>query len=174
MSRNKLVLNTDKTHLLVMASKASHRAHQNYGITLNTGTEVIKPVESEKLLGAIISNDLEWNLHIKDGTNKESSMIKILTSRTNALSKVCQIAEFKTGKLIANGIFMSNLTCLIQLWSGTSDFLLAFLQIVKNRAARLVTKSSWHTSTEVMLNQLGWLSVRLPLISKIKEQNIKT
>ena len=155
MSRNKLILNTDKTHLLVMATKAGHRANQNYGITLNTGTEVIKPVECEKLLGAIISNDMEWTLHIKDGTIKESSMLKILTSRANALSKVCQIADFKTRKLIANRIFMRNLTSLVQLWSGTSDFLLAFLQIIQNRAARLVTKSSWFTSTEVMLNQLG-------------------
>ena len=49
MSRNRLVLNTDKTHLLVMASRAGHRAHQNYDITLNTGTEI-----------------MEWNLHVSD------------------------------------------------------------------------------------------------------------
>ena len=97
MSRNKLVLNTDKTHLLVMASRAAHRAHQNYDITLNTGTEIIKPVECEKLLGAIISSDMEWNLHVKD---HEKSMFRILTSRVNALSKVCKLADFKTRKLI--------------------------------------------------------------------------
>ena len=173
MSRNKLVLNTDKTHLLVMASRAAHRAHQNYDITLNTGTEIIKPVECEKLLGAIISSDMEWNLHVKD---HEKSMFRILTSRVNALSKVCKLADFKTRKLIANGLFMSNLISLIQLWSGTSEFLLTFLQVIQNRAARLVTKLSWHTRTEVLLNQLGWLSVRqlgvfhsLVLIYKTKQ-----
>ena len=173
MSRNKLVLNTEKTHLLVMASRAGHRAHQNYDITLNTGTEIIKPVECEKLLGAIISNDMEWNLHVRD---HEKSMFRILTSRVNALSKVCKLGDFKTRKLIANGMFMSNLISLIQLWSGTSEFLLTFLQVIQNRAARLVTKLSWDTRTEVLLNQLGWLSVRqlayfhsLVLIYKTKQ-----
>ena len=176
MSRNKLVLNTDKTHLLVMASRAGHRAHQNYDITLNTGTEIIKPVECEKLLGAIISNDMEWNLHVRD---HEKSMFRILTSRVNALSKVCKLGDFKTRKLIANGMFMSNLISLIQLWSGTSEFLLTFLQVIQNRAARLVTKLSWDTRTEVLLNQVGRLSVRqlayfhsLVLIYK-KKQNGK-
>ena len=173
MSRNKLVLNTDKTHLLVMASRTAHREHQNFDITLNTGTEIIKPVECEKLLGAIISNDMEWNLHVKD---HEKSMFRILTSRVNALAKVCRITDFKTRKIIANGIFMGNLTDLIQLWSGCSEFLLTFLQIIQNRAARLVTKLPWNTRTETLLNQIGWLSVRqlsvfhcLVLIFKIKQ-----
>ena len=61
MSRKKLVLNTDKTHLLVMASRAAHRQNGNFGITLNTGAEIIEPVNHEKLLGAIISSDMEWN-----------------------------------------------------------------------------------------------------------------
>ena len=62
--------------------------------------------------------------------------------------------------MIANGVFMSNLVCLIPLWSGCSDFLLTFLQIIQNRAARTVTKLNFNTRTEVLLNQLGWLSVR--------------
>ena len=103
-------------------------------------------------------------------------MFRILTSRVNALSKVCMLADFKTRKLIANGLFMSNLTSLIQLWSGTSEFLLTFLQVIQSRAARLVTKLSWDTRTEVLLNQVGWLSVRqlgvfhsLVLIYKTKQ-----
>ena len=73
---------------------------------------------------------------------------------------------------------MSNLTSLIQLWSGCSEFLLTFLQVIQNRAARLVTKLSWNTKTDVLLNQLGWLSVRqlvvfhnLVIIFKTKRTN---
>ena len=33
MTANKLVLNSDKTHLLVMATPYQHRQHQDYGIT---------------------------------------------------------------------------------------------------------------------------------------------
>ena len=157
MSRNKLVLNTDKTHLLVMASRAAHRVNGNFGITLNTGAEIIEPVNHEKLLGAVILSDLEWNMHLKE---HEKSLFNTLTSRVNALIKVSNVADFRTQKMIANGIFMSNLVSLITLWSGCSEFLLTFLQTIQNRAAITVTKLDNYTRTEVLLHQLGWLSVR--------------
>ena len=42
MTDNKLVLNTDKTHLLIMATPYQHRMYNNFGISLNTGTEIIE------------------------------------------------------------------------------------------------------------------------------------
>ena len=51
MSKNKLILNGDKTHLLVMTSSRKHLNHQNFGITLDTGTEIIEPSYAERLLG---------------------------------------------------------------------------------------------------------------------------
>ena len=38
MAQNKLVLNTDKTHLLVMTTSQKHKKNQDYNITLNTGS----------------------------------------------------------------------------------------------------------------------------------------
>ena len=38
--------------------------------------------------------------------------------------------------------------------------LLQRLQVQQNRAARIVTKSGWYTSTKVLLTQTGWLSVK--------------
>ena len=87
-------------------------------------------------------------------------MFKGLTSRVNALSKVSRISSFKTRKMIADGIVMSKLLYLIQWWGGGSAYLLQYLQVLQNRAARMVTKLSWSTSTSKLLNQLGWLSVK--------------
>ena len=50
MANNKLIRNSDKTHLLVMASSVKHRAHQNFNITLDTGSEIIEPDKSAKWL----------------------------------------------------------------------------------------------------------------------------
>ena len=157
MTKNKLVLNKDKTHLLVMATSQKHRNQDNFGITLNTGSEIIEPQETEVLLGSIISSNLKWNTHIRD---HKKSMLQGLTSRINALYKISKIANFKSRKMLANGIFMSKLIYLIQLWGGTSEYLLTFLQKIQNRAARSVTKLDWYTSTETLLTQCGWLSVR--------------
>ena len=78
----------------------------------------------------------------------------------NALQKTSKIANFKVRKMIANGIFMSKLIYLIQLWGGTSEYLLTFLQKLQNRAARMVTRKDWYTPTKTLLTQCGWLSVR--------------
>ena len=157
MSKNRLILNSDKTHLLVMTSAGHHRKHHNFGITLDTGSEIIEPGYEERLLGGIVSNDMKWNSHIKD--NKKS-LISILTSRINALSKVSAYCSFRNRKMIANGVVMSYLTYLIQLYGGCPEYLLSALQVLQNRAARLVTRHGWGTSTSFLLLQCGWLSVR--------------
>ena len=172
MKANKLVLNSDKTHLLVMASPYHHKHNQDYGITLNTGAETIEPSYSEKLLGGIITNEIKFNEHLK---NNEQSVFRSLTSRVNALAKISKFSDFKTRKMVANGIVSSKLIYLIQWWGGCSDFLIDFLQVLQTRAARLVTNRGWFTPTAVLLHQCGWMSVRqlvhfhsLVLVFKIK------
>ena len=66
--------------------------------------------------------------------------------------------------MIANGIFMSHLIYLMQLWGGCSSYLIDMLQILQNRAARYVTKLAWRTPTSELLKQCNWLSVRQMII----------
>ena len=156
MTNNKLILNSDKTHLMVMTSTKKHSIYHDFGIYLDTGSEIILPQSEEKLLGALVSNCLNWNSHIR---NNSKSLITALTSRVNALSKVCEYSSFKSRKMVANGVFMSYLSYLMPLYGGCPEYLLNSLQILQNRAARLVTKSDWYTSSAVMLQQVGWLNV---------------
>ena len=46
---NKLVINTEKTHLVVIGSNKHSLLRQQ--VTIDTGSVIIKPVETEKLLG---------------------------------------------------------------------------------------------------------------------------
>ena len=174
MVANKLVLNSDKTHLLIMTTPSKHRKHGDFGITLNTGAELIEPSYSEKLLGGYIANDFKFNEHLKDN---EKSVFRSLTSRVNALAKISILSPFKTRKMIANGIVISKLIYLIQWWGGCSDYLINFLQILQNRAGRLVTKHGQFTPNRLVLHHCGWLSVRqlvhyhsLLLLFKVKLQ----
>ena len=157
MSMNRLALNTDKTHLLVMASAQQHKKEGNFGITLNTGSEIITPSESERLLGAQVSNNFLWNEHV---FGNDKSMVKLITSRINALLKISWSADFKTRKMIANGIVMSRIVYLIQVYGNASEYLLGFLQVLQNKAARIVTRLGWGTATTTLLKQIGWLSVK--------------
>ena len=73
---------------------------------------------------------------------------------------ISKIANFKTRKMLANGIVQSKLVYLIQLYGGCADYLLQFLQKLQNRAARMVTKKNIFTPIKVLLAQCGWLSVK--------------
>ena len=87
-------------------------------------------------------------------------MQRQITSRINALQKISFAASFKTRKMVANGVIMSRIIYAVQLWGGASDYLLNILQVLQNRAARIVTRKSIYTSQDELLNQCGWLNVR--------------
>ena len=61
--------------------------------------------------------------------------------------------------MIADGILISKLSYLIALWGGCSSYLMNSLQIIQNKAARVVTKLDWSAPTKDLLKQCGWLSV---------------
>jgi hypothetical protein len=114
---------------------------------------IIAPSPCEKLLGAYIHQDLKWNEH-------EESLIRSLGSRLGALKMVGKVASFKNRKLIADGILMIKLCYLIAIRGGCSSYLLNTLQVIQNKAARVVTKLDWSTPTEELLKQCGWLIVQ--------------
>ena len=110
MTANKLVINSDKTHLVVMGTRATakHRAE----VTIQAGQHMIRPTRVERLLGGQVCEDLKWREHILGG---DQSLIKQLTSRVNGLHIVASKASLVTRLSVANGIFMSKLSYLIQL-----------------------------------------------------------
>ena len=156
LGNNRLKLNDDKTHLLVMTTQQKKRII-NIDIKINTPTEVIKPIETEKLLGIHIQDDLKWTEYLQ---NNDKSLLKQLTSRLNALKMISWVFSFKIRLMIANGIFCSKLIFQISLWGGTEDYLLQALQVVQNKAARFVARKGKYTPVADLLLQCGWLSVR--------------
>ena len=156
---NKLKLNDDKTHLMVMSTSQARlsRGKKNEPkVKITTPTEVIEQSESEKLLGAWLHEDMKWAEYIM---NSSESLVRSLGSRVGALKKVSQVASFRNRKLIANGIFMSKLLYLIPLWGGSAKYLIRVLQVLQNKAARAMTKLDWFTPTSELLKQCGWVSV---------------
>ena len=155
MASHELKLNSEKTHLLLIQSDAARRANPSFKVELNTGSELIQPSKSEKLLGGIISQNLKFADHIQ---NDEKSMLKVLNTRLNALKKISLNASFKTRKAVANGIIMSRITYLIPLWAGY-EYLMNALQIIQNKTARVVTKKGKMTSISSLLKECGWMSI---------------
>ena len=156
MNSNKLVINPDKTHLMVMANQKDTAKRKE--VTMMAGGYIIKPSESEKLLGGQLHQSLHWKLHIRD---HKGSLINQLGSRLNGLKKVCVNASFDTKLMVANGVVMSKLAYLITLWGGAQQYLLNAVQVQQLAAARAVCGfGCWRWSKRKLLDKMGWLSVK--------------
>ena len=84
MAKNLLLLNSDKTHLIIMATQHQHRLNGDFGIALDTGTDVNVSRFCEKMLGGYIFNNLKWKEHVM---GNKKSLFRTLKSKINALSK---------------------------------------------------------------------------------------
>ena len=140
-----------KTHLLVLTTRQKRRYVDTSSVFIQTPTSIIKPSSVEKLLGAQVHQDMRWVEHIL-GSNE--ALVKSLNSRLGALKKISKVSSFKTRKAIANGIFMSKLIYLMPLWSGCEDYLVRSLQVVQNKAARVVARLSIFTPTKTLMQSL--------------------
>ena len=156
LSSNKLKLNDEKTHLVLMTT-AENRRLNNPIIELAANTEIVDTTSAEKLLGTFIHQDLKWNEYIAEN---ENSLLKSLTTRVNALKKISLYSNLNTRLMIGNGLFMSKLIYLIPLWGGAGSGLLKMLQVAQNSAARYITKSSWYTPKSELMDKCNWLSVK--------------
>ena len=105
MAANKLVINSDKTHLVVMGTRAT--AKNRTEVTIQAGQHMIRSTRVEKLLGGQVREDLKWREHI---LGSDQSLTKQLTSRLNGLQIVASKASLRTRLSVANGIFMSKLS----------------------------------------------------------------
>ena len=126
-------------------------------VKLQAGQYTILPSSSEKLIGGQISQDLKWKHHLQDS---DQSLVRQLTSRINGLCLISSRAIFATRLMGANGVVISKLCYLIQLWGGAEAYLLKSLQVLQNRAARAVTGCNCFTSTRTLLKKCNWLSVQ--------------
>ena len=156
MNNNKLVINPDKTHMMVMGTKKAVLPRQQ--VTMMAGNFSIKPTQTEKLLGGNIHQSLKWNQHIADN---KSSLIRQLTSRNNGLKKISKNIKFNTRLMVANGAAQSKLVYLITVWGGAQQYLIKALQVQQSTAARTVCGfQSWGWSRRRLLKRVGWMSVR--------------
>ena len=163
MTSNKLKINGDKSHLLVL-TKGDGRgggvaaARRRERVTVQAGGKTILPSENETLLGGIIHQSGNWKEMIRHG---KGSVMKQLTTRINALKIIGKNADFSTRLMLAGGLVQAKLTYLLPLFGGAPDYLINGLQVQQLTAARVIVgHQCYKWSTQKILERVGWLSVR--------------
>ena len=134
---NRLKLNDDKTHLLVLTTSQTRRRAGGFeNVVISTPAGDISPTPVEKLLGAWIHQDLKWSEHLQ---NNDESLVRALTTRLSAIKMVCKVATFQTRKMIADGLFISKLSYLISAMDNSSQGIACSMWLVECEAAGYVS-----------------------------------
>ena len=163
LTQNRLSINTDKTHTMLVCTEQKRRHLDTTAVMLNTGSEVISPSPAEVLLGVTVHQDLGFGTHLITG---RASVISSLSTRIGALKHVSRIANFKTRLSVCSSLVLSKILYMLPLYGGAPEYMMAALQRKQAEAMRIVTRRKWSvcgrrlTSTAELLRQCGFLSVR--------------
>ena len=77
-----------------------------------------------------------------------------------ALSQLSKQLPRASKLILANGLLISKVSYMIQLWGAAADSHIQKVQVVVNKAARLVTGHNKRTSTAKFMSECGWLHVK--------------
>ena len=159
---NKLAVNEDKTTVneIMIAQKCSKITGISPSLTVKDrlGNEKILVSGSyTRILGINISNNLNWVHHLETG---ENAIIPKIRKQIGALNLLSSSIPRSSRLLLANGLIMSRICYLIQVWGSASTSQLKKVQIVVNRAARFVTGFHKRTSTIKLMNACNWLLMK--------------
>ena len=115
--------------------------------------ELINRVNKSKTLGVVIDDHLTWNTQIDNITKKVSKGIGMLR-------RIKEYVSTSTLIKVYDAIVLSHFDYCSLVWDECADYLLKKLQKLQNRAARVITGSSYEISSENILSELDWLPLK--------------
>ena len=151
MRSNQQKLNAGKCHLLTMRT---HRKLRSLDRSLEVSMDGVNlmSTECQTLLGCKIRGDLKWN-------DQVNFLVKKLISRLNALRHLRYCCPCSLKKSIAEGIFNSTLVYCLPVFGGLDKNDIKTLQILQNKAARVVCQAPLHAKRTKLFDNLGWLTI---------------
>ena len=148
LAANKLTLNTSKTEFMLIGSRQRIRTfHSSPTLTINETP--IKRVDCVKSLGLNIDENLSWNKHI-------DKISKKIASGIGALKRMRPFVPSSTLKYIYSSIIQPHFDYCCVVWDNCSKSSADKLQKLQNRAARILTFSSYDTNADLLIKKLGW------------------
>uniref|UniRef100_A0A8C7FS31 Reverse transcriptase domain-containing protein n=1 Tax=Oncorhynchus kisutch TaxID=8019 RepID=A0A8C7FS31_ONCKI len=151
MAANFLLLNSDKTEMLVLGPKKQRDLLLNLTINLNGCTVVSN--KTVKDLGVTLDTDLSFEEHIKTISRTAFFHIRNIAKIRNFLSK-------NDAEKCIHAFVTSRLDYCNALLSGYPDKALNTLQLVLNTAARILTRTQKMDHITTVLASLHWLPVK--------------
>ena len=150
LKTNKLSLNIAKTEYMITGSR--QKLQTQLGISQSRiviDDKQIKRVDLTKSLRLHINKNLSWAKHIEEISKKISSAIW-------ALKRIRPFIDTCTAVKTYSSLIELQFRYCSPVWDGMAQYLSDKLQKLQNRAARVITKTSYDTSSSYALDMLGW------------------
>ena len=145
---NKLTLSYNKTEYMIIGSRQKILNIQEEPL-ISIGNETIKKISKCKTLGVIIDDKLLWKDHINEISAKVSKGLGIMRRiKTFVTQSVMQS--------IYNSLILPYFDYCNMVWENTAKYNLQKVQKMQNRAARILTGSSYDVPTTDLMRQLKW------------------
>ena len=145
---NRLSLNVAKTKFMIIGSRQRLLVHNDH-ISIEIDGKAIERVYETKSLGLQIDEHLTWARHVENVSKKIASAI-------GALKRVRQFIDTDTALKIYIALIQPYFDYCSAVWDGLNITLNDKLQKLQNRAARIITKSRYDTSSSELFGKLGW------------------
>ena len=106
------------------------------------------PVKAFTLPAKTKTENLSWNVHIE-------KLCKKVASGIGAIKRIRPSVHFATMKLIYNCLIQPYFDYCSIIWDSCGSTLADKLQKLQNRAARVLTSSSYDTNADYLFDKLG-------------------
>ena len=148
---HKMQIHYDKTSCMTLGSR--HRTQNEASkldITID-GNE-LKQVDKQKLLGVYIDENLLWTAHI-------DYLCSTISTKISLLKQLSRYVPVKVQKLFYQGYILPLIDYGSNTWGSTSKLNIERLSKLQKRAARIILKADFDTSSSEMFNELGWSTI---------------
>ena len=145
---NKLTLNSTKTEFMLIGSRQK-LSTLSESLVLSIDNIPIKQVSTTKSLGILIDNNMVWHSHI-------DKLSKKIASGIGAIKRIRPFVSPEILHYIYNALVQPHFDYCSIVWGNCGKTLSERLQKLQNRAARILTSSSYEVDARYLLQQLGW------------------
>ncbi len=157
MTSNFLLLNSDKTEILLVGPKNSTQNLLDYNLQLDGCTVTSSTVKN---LGVILDSNLSFENHI-------SNVTKTAFFHLRNISKLRNMLSVSDAEKLVHAFMTSRLDYCNALLGGCPASSINKLQIVQNAAARVLTRSRKYDHITPILQSLHWLPIKFRISYKI-------
>ena len=147
LKKNKLVLNTDKTNIMLIGTGAKLKNANDFSVFID-GQE-LERVNKAKCLGVLIDDKLKWH-------NQVNSIVQKVFCKIGILRRLKPYLDVNTLNMIFKSFVQPIFDYCNITWYGRFKDDISKLDVIYKRCARIILGVNYFTSSDFMFKVLGW------------------